>query len=257
MTSSGQDPDPDQAGRAVFGPTRWSLVIEAQGTSPEARIALAELCEAYYEPVFRFLRREGRDEDAARELAQEFFSRVLGRGGFGTPDPARGRFRSYLLGAVKHFLSDQRKQAGREKRGSTHLHESMDSVGTDDVESGLQVPDPRAGVADTHFDRDWALAVMRRSLDRLEEEFREGGKREQFEVLQPWLVGDAAGLSQTEAGRRLGLGESAVKVAVHRLRRRFRDVVRSELLQTLPTGDDPDQELRYLAEVLGGIAEGG
>lgn len=114
LTASEMNPPTAPAG---FAPTPWTLVLRARGESPEARVALSELCATYYQPVFRFLRREGRDEDAARELAQEFFARVLQHGDLGAADPSRGRFRSYLLGAVKHFLADHRKQPGRQKRG--------------------------------------------------------------------------------------------------------------------------------------------
>ena len=112
-----------------FAPTRWTLILRARGESVEARAALGELCESYYEPVLRFLRREGRDEDAARELTQEFFARVLAGGGFDEADPERGRFRSYLLGALKHFLADQRKREHRLKRGGGATPESLDASG--------------------------------------------------------------------------------------------------------------------------------
>src|SRR5262245_48730563 len=126
------DPSPSatSAGQA-FAPTHWSLVLRARGETPEARAALSELCEAYYQPVLRFLCREGRPEDAARELAHEFFAGVLKRGQLGAADRARGRFRSYLLGAVKHFLADQRKYARREKRGEGIAPESLDNSSDD------------------------------------------------------------------------------------------------------------------------------
>ena len=239
-----------RTGAGGFGATRWSLVMRAHASGPEARAALAELCEAYYEPVYRFLRRDGRDEDAARELAQAFFAGVLGRGGVGLAEPGQGRFRSYLLGAVRHFLADQRKHSGRLKRGGGIVPESLDAEGPGDDAPAIQVADPDAGPADYRFDRDWALAVLGRAIGSLEREYREAGKGVQFEALEPWLVGDAEGLSQVEAGRRLGFSESAVKVAVHRMRKRFRELLREEVCQTLAEGDDPEAELRYLAEVL-------
>src|SRR6185503_10752876 len=115
-----------------FAATRWTLVLRARGESVEARAALSELCEAYYQPVLRFLRREGREEDAARELAHEFFSRILESGGFDEADPGRGRFRSYLLGALKHFLADQRKREHRLKRGGGVPSESLDMPESDE-----------------------------------------------------------------------------------------------------------------------------
>jgi RNA polymerase sigma factor (sigma-70 family) len=238
------DPAPSHA----FAPTRWTLVLRARGESVEARGALSELCEAYYQPVFRFLRREGREEDAARELTQEFFARLLTGGGFGAADPRRGRFRSYLLGAVKHFLSNQRDHEQRQKRGSGVAPESLDAqTGT---ETTLQVADHASTPDDTLFDREWALAVMDRALQSLAAEFTGADKMEQFTALKPWLVGDTATLPQAEAAARLGLSESAIKVAIHRLRKRFREVIRAEIAQTMENPAEVDAELRYLVEVL-------
>jgi RNA polymerase sigma factor (sigma-70 family) len=234
---------------AAFAPTRWTLVLQARGESPEARAALSELCEACYRPVFRFLRREGRDDDTARELTQEFFTRILQRGGLDGADPARGRFRSYVLGAVKHFLADQRKHERREKRGGGVAPESLDTPAPEEGPA-LQVTDAAASVPDTWFDREWALTLMERALTALEQEFRGAGRTDQFDRLKPWLVGDTDSLSQAEAARALGLNEGAVKVAIHRLRKRFRALIRAEISQTLADGTDLETELRYLIEVL-------
>src|SRR5688572_25325283 len=148
---------------ANFAATRWTLILRARGESVEARAALSELCEAYYQPVLRFLRREGRDEDAARELAQEFFARVLGGSGFDEADPERGHFRSHLLGALKHFLADHRKRERRLKRGGGVVAESIDEAGSE-VESGsLQIADTSLPQPEAFFDREWALAIMARA----------------------------------------------------------------------------------------------
>jgi RNA polymerase sigma factor (sigma-70 family) len=236
------------AGGEAFGATRWTLVLRAQGGTPEARTALGELCDAYYRPVLRFLRREGRTDDAARELAQEFFARFLARGGIGAANPQRGRFRSYLLGAVKHFLADQRDHAMRVKRGSGVTPESFDAAATHSP--ALQVADLSGLPDDALFDREWALALMERTLNCVAGELAREGKSEQFAALKPWLAGDAETLPQAEAAQRLGMTESAVKVAIHRLRKRFRERVRAEIAQTVDTSDDIDSELRYLIKVL-------
>ncbi len=233
---------------ANFAPTRWTLVLRARGESVEARGALSELCEAYYQPVFRFLRREGREEDAARELTQEFFARLLAGGGFGAADPLRGRFRSYLLGAVKHFLGDQRKQDQRLKRGGGVAQEPLDAE--NGPSPALQVADQASAPNDAVFDREWALAVMDRALQVVAAEFSQTGKAEQFTALKPWLAGDAETLRQAETAARLGLSESAIKVAIHRLRKRFREVIRAEIAQTVDSLAEIDVELRYLVEVL-------
>jgi RNA polymerase sigma-70 factor (ECF subfamily) len=234
-----------------FAPTRWTLVLRSRGATPEARAALSELCAAYYQPVLAFLRREGRAEDAARDLAHEFFARLIERGEVGGADPARGRFRSYLLGALKHFLADQREFEQRQKRGGGVAPESLDApVPGRDTETAVQVADAAAQTADTWFDRQWALTVMARALEALAKEFAAEGRAEQFAVLKPWLVGDTVALDQAQAAARLGLGESAIKVAIHRLRKRFRQAVRDELAQTIPEGASLDEELQYLIEVL-------
>jgi RNA polymerase sigma factor (sigma-70 family) len=238
------------ASTSPFAPTRWTLVVRARGDSPEARAALSELCDAYYQPVFRFLRREGRDEDTARELTQEFFARVLKRGDIGAADPGRGRFRSYVLGAVKHFLADQRDRDRRQKRGGGQTPESMDATGGNDTSPALQVADPAATATEAFFDRQWALAVMDRAFNVVSSDFTREGKKDQFDALKPWLVGDTERLSQAEVALQLGWSETAVKVAVHRLRKRFRDAVRTEIVQTLADGADIDDELRYLVLVL-------
>jgi len=225
---------PASTAASAFAPTRWTLVLAARGESPVARAALGELCEAYYQPVFRFLRREGREDDAARELAQEFFARVLARDGFATADPQRGRFRSFLLGALRHFLGDVSAREQALKRSVP----------------GLEVAGVEAGPPEAWFDREWALALMARALDTVEAEFRAAGREAHFAAFKPWLMGDGAAESQAEAARRTGLSEGAVKVAVHRLRKRFREVIRDEIAQTVPERGEVDGELRYLIEVL-------
>ena len=230
-----------------FAPTRWTLILRARGATPEGRAALGELCEAYYQPVLRFLHREGRDEDSARELTQEFFARILGQGAFEQADPERGRFRSYLLGALKHFLADQRKHEHRLKRGGGATSESFDAL---DDSASRQVADPTTAEPEMFFDREWALAVMARALEVLQKEFITAGKNDQFDTLKPWLMGETPSLSQAEAARQLGLSEGAVKVGIHRLRKRFRDTVRAEIAQTLRDPSLVDEELRHLIEAL-------
>jgi RNA polymerase sigma factor (sigma-70 family) len=232
-----------------FAATRWTLVLRAQGDSTEARAALADLCEGYYQPVLRFLRRERRDEEAARELAQEFFSRILARG-LGTPDPERGRFRSYVLGALKHFLADLRDREHALKRGGGAVLESLDASADESSALNTEVADASMQQPDTGFDREWALNVMARSLDALKKEMSAPGKVGQFETLKSWLMGDVPGMSQAEAAKRLGITEGAVKVAVHRLRKRFRELVRSEIAQTLRDPALVDEELQHLIAAL-------
>ncbi len=233
----------------AFLTTRWTQVREARGDTPAARAALGELCAAYWIPVYRFLLREGRGEDDARELTQEFFARLL-KGGVGGADPGRGKFRSYLLGAVRHFLGDVSDRASRQKRGGGVVAESLSEPDPDGSGAGLQVEDPNGAVGDAHFDRQWALAILDRSLTELELEMESAGKRSNFEVLQPWLVGESNPLEQVAAACRLGMGEGALKVAIHRLRKRFRVLVRDEIARTVSDPGDVDVELQYFVEVL-------
>jgi RNA polymerase sigma factor (sigma-70 family) len=235
---------------ASFRPTRWTLVLRARGGTAAAQAALAELCESYYGPVLAFIRHSGRDGEAARDLTQEFFARLLAHHGLDTADPERGRFRSFVLGAVKHFLADERDRAQAAKRGGGQALVSIDAGSGSETTCALQIPDPAGPAPDTVFDRQWAVTLIERALNTLADEFAAAGKATQFETLKPWLLGEVPSLSQTEAAQTLGLSEGAVKVAVHRLRRRFRDLLKAEIAQTV---DDPAQvheELHYMVEVL-------
>ncbi len=232
----------------AFCTTQWTRVLQARGDSPEAKAALSELCAAYYAPAFAFIRRSAPDAESARDLTQEFFARLLARHGVEGADPARGRFRSFLLGAVKHFLSDARRHDHRLKRGAGRPLESLEP-GTD-TSPGLQLADPAAPNPEREFDRKWALIILERSLTALAKEQEVAGKTGQFEALKPWLTGDLENISQAEVARQLGLNETAVKVAIHRLRRRFRDMIKSEINQTLSDPGNADEELHYLLEAL-------
>jgi RNA polymerase sigma-70 factor (ECF subfamily) len=239
-------PDASAAAAEVFVTTRWTRVVAARGGSAEAQQALSDLCAAYYAPVVTFLRAEGRDEDAARELAHAFFAGVLERQSLGGAEPGRGRFRSYLLGALKHFLSRQRDRAQTAKRGGGVTPESLDAADT-----GTGPPAPAVAPAnDAVFDRQWALTLMERALTALEREFAEAGRPEHFAAFKPWLVADAPTKSQEETARALGMNEGAVKVAVHRLRRRLRELIKSEIAQTVDGAARVDEEFRYLIDVL-------
>jgi DNA-directed RNA polymerase specialized sigma24 family protein len=224
-----------------FHPTRWTLVLRSRGEGDEARAALSELCAAYYEPVTAFLRRDGRGDDAAREKAHAFFAIVLA-GGLGSPDPARGRFRSYLLGALKHFLINQRDAELTAKRGGGAEHVPLQHES--DTSPGLPMP----GISDDTlaFDREWALTLIGRALAVLESE--SAGKPQLFETLKPWLDGGAE-TSQADAARALGMSENAVKVAIHRLRTRLRELIRTEIAATVHDPAEAADELRHLIAV--------
>lgn len=221
-----------------FHSTRWTLVRRAQGRGEEARAALSELCSIYYEPVLQFSRRWCGDAERAKDLAHGFFEDLLGRENLGAADPAKGRFRSYLLAAVKHFLSRQREREAAAKRGGDAERVPWDEA-------------PEPGVSpewEREFDRAWALALIGRALDSLAAEMQATGKQAQFEALRPWLDGGQAG-DVVAAGESLGLAPTALKVAIHRLRQRFRQKVRDEIASTTADPDDAEDEFRHLVEV--------
>lgn len=234
-----------------FGTTHWTRVVATRGDGPEAREALAELCADYYEPVVGFLRAEGRTDDEAREVAHAFFERVLERHGLERADPARGRFRSYLLGALKHFLANCRQNARRAKRGGDVPHEAIDAGGEFGGMGG--VVDPATEPDGAAFDRAWALGVIERALAVMAREESEAGARMEFDRLAPWLSGDGGetGRSQQSVALELGMSEGAVRVAVHRLRRRFRRIVREEIARTVADPAEVVDELNALIRALG------
>ena len=224
------------------------MVLRARGEEPEARAALAELCEIYWTPVFRFLRREGRNEDVSQDLTQEFFAKLLAGNGIAMIDPQKGRFRSYLLGALKHFLAEDRRNETRQKRGGGAVIESIEDEEVSVITP--EIPDPSAMISDPYFDRQWGIALMERGLRTVEATFRNSGREAQFEVLKPWLVGDTENLSQASAAAQLGMTSGSIKVAIHRLRKEFGNAIRNEIEQTVSEPDAIADELRYLIEVV-------
>lgn len=231
-----------------FPDTRWSNVVRARGREPQAQAALSDLCAAYYEPVLVFLRTQGRGTDEAQELAQEFFARLLGGNGVDGAEPQRGKFRSFLLGAVKHFLAAKRQHDERGKRGGGMVPEPLDP-GTAS-EPGLDPPDPAALPPDVAFDKQWALTVLDRTLTALVAEMHADGKEAMFSTLTPFLTGGNEYGSLESAAPLLGLTPAALRVAVHRVRQRYRVLLRSELAQTLVPDASVEEELAALKAAL-------
>jgi DNA-directed RNA polymerase specialized sigma24 family protein len=234
----------------AFHTTRWTLVGKAAGGSLEAKEALSELCAAYYAPVVAFLCRTGHGQDAASELAHEFFAQLLANAALGDPDRQRGRFRSYLLGSVKHFVANTRRAALREKRGGGAEHLPLKEGS--DTSPGIDPADANGFPPDSAFDREWALALVERALALLGSECEGAEQTAQFTMLRPWLSPAAAPGPVAEVAAQLGLSEGAAKVAIHRLRRRFREIVRAEIAQTLHSASELDDEMRHLIAALSG-----
>ena len=233
---------------ADFRTTRWTQVRQAKAESPEGRRALAELCDAYYEPVAAFLRCQLRDAESARDLAHDFFASVLEGGAITRADQDRGRFRSYLLGAVKHFLAHHREAERRLKRGG-----GVERASLNDTEAGVgqSLADATVLSPDAAFDRQWALTVLSRALEALRLECVAEGRGEFFEGVKPWLTGEAAHGDQATLAASFGMNANALKVAVHRLKRRFREVLKVEVAGTLEDASAVETEMRALFAALG------
>lgn len=218
----------------------------AKADSNDGRRALADLCEVYYEPVLAFLKCTLRDADAARDMTHEFFAQLLAGGGIAHAEREQGRFRSYLLGAVKHFLSNRREAAQALRRGGGSAHISLD----EEASRIGAIPDAIALAPDAAFDRQWALTVLAQALKKLRAEFDAGGKAALFESLKPWLTGDAAHGDQAELAAACGMGVSALKMAIQRLRQRYRDCILDELRGTLEDARMVQEEMQSLMVAL-------
>ena len=236
-----------------FHTTRWTIVRKAQGETPEAKSALSELCQTYYTPIFRFLLLQGKSHDEAEELSHSFFARLLGKNSIHHADQKKGRFRSYLLGALKHYLAEDLRNKGRLKLGGNIKHQSLDEPATE-ATSSPQLTDPTSSIPDSYFDREWALALMDRGLRTVEATFTKNGKPLHFKTLKPWLMGDSTTLCQASAAVALNLSPGAIKVSIHRLRKAFADAIRAEIAQTVDTPEEISQELHYLIEVISKVA---
>jgi RNA polymerase sigma-70 factor (ECF subfamily) len=225
------------------------VLAARDGVSPEAHRALAELCAAYWYPLYAFIRRKGHDPDRALDLAQGYFARLLERGTVAAADPGRGRFRSFLLADCTRFLADLRAYEGATKRGGGAVPLSIDAR---DAE-GRYVHEPAHHQGPEQlFERAWALALLDGVLARLRREYEESGRGVTFELLKSVLTEASNKVPQAELARRQGSTEGAVQVAIHRLRRRYREAVHEAIAATV---DDPAQvedELRDLFAALGG-----
>jgi RNA polymerase sigma-70 factor (ECF subfamily) len=235
--------------------THWTQVLAARGESPQAKDALRELCAAYYAPVHAFIRQWRHGADDARDLTHEFFARLLAGHSLDHLERSRGRFRSYLLGAVKHFLSDLRDQQRAAKRGAGRKPISLDTASVtsdapDAFAGGWEPADPSSFPPDAFFDRQWALNLLDRVLATLAGEHEQVGKTQEFELLKAYLTGDAATLAPSDAAARLGVSAGAAKVAIHRLRKRFRQLARAEIAGTVADADEVPSEMDYLIQAL-------
>ena len=232
-----------------FATTHWSLIDAARTDEvrqTRAREALEALCRAYWYPLYAFVRNRGYSADDAQDLTQAFFARILETGGFASADREQGRFRSYLLGAMKHFLANEWHRAKTQKRGGRVQFIEFDAF---DPEARYTKTSAPSDNPDYIFDHEWALQIISMALQTLRDEMVKAGKSKQFDALKGSLTGEDES-PRDHIAARLGMSEGAVKVAVHRLRQRYRTLLRDAIAQTVSNEADLDDEMRYLVAVL-------
>ena len=231
-----------------FATTEWSLVLAAgDGRAPDSRKALASLCETYWYPVYAQIRFRGWDAETAKDLTQGFFAELLEKRSLRRADPQRGRFRSFLKSSIDHFLSHERRRAAALKRGGGR---SLISLDFDDAEAQYRLEPTADRAPDRLFERRWARATLNRVLARLEEESDATGEGHRLRRLASFLTGRTPGERYRHVAAELGMSETAVKVAVHRLRRRYGQLLRVEVARTIDDPREVDAEIKYLFSAL-------
>ncbi len=231
----------------LFVTTRWTTIRRARGADTTgAHAALAELCQTYWYPLYAYVRRTGRSPDDASDATQGFFARLLRLDSLGNVNEAHGKFRAFLLASLKHFLADERDFAFAAKRDA-RLSFSLDSTAAEEryrsVPSGALSPDQA-------FERQWALTLLETVMQRLAREYEESGRGKLFAELRFALAGEKSETPSCELAARLEMSEAAVRVAIHRLRRRYRVALREELLHTVSSEEEMLEELQYLRRIL-------
>ena len=228
----------------IFATTHWTVVLAAGGkATPEADVALAELCRTYWYPLYAYVRRRGCSREDAEDLTQGFFARLLQRNYLAGVNSDKGRFRAFLLAALKHYLANEWDRAARLKRGGEAPHLSLDWQDAD-TRYAHDVTDPLS--PDRAYDRAWAVTLLERVIGRLEDENGREGKALLFATLKPFLTVGKKAIPYADAAAALTLAEPAVRVAVHRLRRQYRNLLRDEIAQTLADPAQVDAEMRAL-----------
>jgi len=233
-----------------FATTRWTLVVQARGmTSAASEKALAELCQIYWYPLYAYVRRHGRSREDAEDLTQGFLAHFLAVGSLKEVSADRGRFRAFLLAALKHYLANAWDRAARIKRGGGIVHVSWD---WSEADARYGADTGRPATPDEAYDRAWAMALLERVVVRLRDECVASGKGEWFEAAKGFLMLGSDSVPYAAAARELGMDEGAVRVGVHRLRRRYREMLREELSGTLTDDSLVEEELRALRAALAG-----
>jgi RNA polymerase sigma factor (sigma-70 family) len=231
-----------------FATTQWSIILAAADRkSPRSQEALAELCSTYWYPLYTFARRQGQPASQAEDLTQEFFVRLLEKSYLSDAEPERGRFRTFLLVCFKRFLANDHDRSMALKRGGDRKTVPLDFT---DAESRYRLEPAHSATPERIFERRWALTLLDQVLTRLADEYRQAGKGARFDQLKVFLVADSSGLSYSDLAARLQLSEGAIKVAVHRLRQRYGQLLTSEVARTLERPADATDEIQRLFAVL-------
>ena len=234
---------------ATFRTTRWSVVLEAGGEDAAARVALSELCERYWYPLYALARRRGLDRSGAEDAVQGFFADFLERGDVDRADPSRGRFRAYLATAFRNHLANARARERALKRGGGRALVSLDVL---EAEARYEASSGQALRPEALFDRAWALALLDQALEALRADYVRRGRARRFDLLRPCLTADDEAIDRAAVAEELALREGALKVAIHRLRQRYRDAVRQAVRDTVGDEDAVEDELAVLFRALGG-----
>lgn len=250
--TSGSQPAPGSTRhppRPIFVTTHWSLVLSARDRqSPQSAAALEKLCRVYWYPLYAFIRHSGQSRENAEDLTQAFFTRLLSSHFLDSAEQERGRFRSFLLVALKRFMANEWERAHAQKRGGFQTVISLDTELAEhkiQVEAaGSEVPPDRA------FERRWALALLEQTMSRLRSEFDRAGKMAEFDRLKTFLTTERREIPYAMAAREMGIEEGALRIAIHRLRRRYRELFREEVAHTLADGESVEEELKHLMSVM-------
>ena len=242
-------PSPVEIDTKWFAATHWSVVLAAKNaTSPQARAALEKLCNVYWPPLYAYVRRSGYSREDAQDLVQDFFAKFLEKNWLQHLQHQRGKFRSFLLTLLKHFLLDQKDKSSAQKRGGQKTIISLDSCDPEE----RYVLEPCEGLSPEQiYERQWALALLEQTAKRLREEYLQAGKGKLFERLKDLQPGRHGTANYAQIAFDLGMTEGAIKTAVHRLRRRHSELLREEIARTLSSPDEVDQEIRHLITILG------
>jgi RNA polymerase sigma-70 factor (ECF subfamily) len=250
MRPHGENSNSREVCRDQFATTRWSIVLTAgHPSSADADQALQALCQAYWYPLYFYVRRRVSDAEEARDLTQAFFARLLEKNYIRPATPERGRFRAFLLTAFKHFLSHEWDRAKAQKRGGGRQPISLDFDGAD---SRFRLEPYTELTPDEIYERQWAISLLQNVMDRLAAEFADGGKAAHFNLLKDFIVGDPGHRTYAEVAVKLGISPAAVKMAASRMRRRYRELLRDQIANTVASTEDVDEEIRDLFTALGG-----